>query len=49
MAPVCAEPEDWARERRPELLMVTAPVAPERLMPVPATALVTKFVEVAIW
>ncbi len=48
MAPVCAEPKVCARERRPALEMVTAPVAPLTLMPVPATAEVTKLEEVAI-
>jgi hypothetical protein len=48
IAPVCAVPELCWIERRPVLVMVTAPVEPERLMPVPAVALVTKLVEVAI-
>ena len=48
-APVCAvPPPNCCRERTPVLATVTAPVAPDTLIPVPATADVTKFVDVAI-
>jgi len=36
IAPVCAEPYVCASERRPVFEMVTLPVAPETLIPVPA-------------
>jgi hypothetical protein len=41
IAPVCAEPNDCWNERTPLLVIVTAPVAPETEIPVPATFEVT--------